>query len=492
MSTPCRPISRNHLFVLLTWVLFGLFACGGGSLEDDSNPYPPSQEPTNFELTHERTLSGDEYNGLLEPQIQTAVDSHGMVHIVFYSAAPSYPVAQLPAGHDLIANPFRYQIRHIQFNPDQDESDLSSNEDIVSVTPPHDGDDPLLVDDAGIDNCFVLGLGIENGNTPVVVYQGGNRPGSAGGLACNGYYQGDLMVNVRSGNVWEEYLGIQGDASIKNPLFTDGMVGMAGDVAVDSAGDIHLVVQHYYEWCDLHSTSFPDLLYVRQSPSDLGHYSTSMETWVDEHNVYGAGGGIQNATGYHAKIVLDQDEQPAVFYFATMANGSRQIRVSRLTETGWVAATVYRVPDEYTVTAVSPAVAPDGTLGVAYNQQKISDDAYFGDHLCYAQLQEDGTWLNIMVDYHSYCGQACVLAYDNNSRPAIVYYDEKPYTEYRERKDVKFAYFDGEQWRTETAANEGDIGLYNALWFDGDNLAHICTYMLELHKIMVFRRMVPN
>lgn len=492
MSTACKPINVRSGFILLAAVVFCLFACGGEGSEDDSNPYPLSQEPTNFEMIHERVLNDDEFHGLLEPQIQTEVDGDGMVHIVYYSAAPSCPVELLPAGHDLIANPFRYQIRHIRFNPNQGELDLSGNEDIVSVTPPHDGDDPPLAGDSGIDNCFLLGLGIDNGNTPVVVYQGGNRPGSAGGLACNGYYQGDLMVNVHSGNVWQEYLGIQGDASVKNPLFTDGMVGMAGDVAVDSVGDIHMVVQHYYEWCDLHSTSFPDLLYVRRSPSDLGFYSTAMEEWVDEHNLYGAGGGIQNATGYHAKIVLDQDEQPAVFYFAAMANGSRQVRVSRLTETGWESATVYIVPDEYTVTAVSAAVAHDGTLAVAYNLQKSSEDAYFGDHLCYAQLQEDGTWLNTMVDFHSFCGRACVLSFDNYSRPAIVYYDEKPYTEYRERKDVKFAHFNGEQWRTETAANEGDIGLYNALWFDGNNLAHICTYMRDMHKIMVFRRMVPN
>ncbi|MEJ2039927.1 MAG: hypothetical protein P8X55_13495 [Desulfosarcinaceae bacterium] len=469
-----------------------VIACGGGSGDGDDERYPPSQMPTNFEMTHERVLGEDEYNGLLEPQIQAEVDEDGIIHIVFYSASPSYPVELLPAGHDLIANPFRYQIHHIQFNANQADPDLSGNEDIVTVTPPHDGDDEPLPDDAGIDNCMLLGLAISNGNTPVVVYQGGNRPGSDGGLACNGFYQGDLMVNVRSGNGWQEYLGIQGDASVKNPLFTDGMAGMAGDVAVDSAGNIHMVVQHYYEWCDLHSTSFPDLLYVRQSPSDLGQYSTAMEEWVDEHNVYGGGGGIQNASGYFCKIILDGDEQPAVFYYATMVDGTRQIRVSRLTETGWTANTVCLVPPEYTVTAVSPAVAGDGTLGVAYNLKMISENADYLDHLCYAQLQEDGHWLNTVVDYHSFCGRACVLSFDNHSRPAIVYYDEKPFTDYRERKDVKFAYFNGEQWRNETAANEGDIGLYNALWFDGQNLAHICTYMQDMHKVMVFRRMVPN
>jgi hypothetical protein len=496
MNIQCRPSSISLTACLIAVTVFAFFSCGGGGGGGGDGTSNNTPEPTNFDKAYEKILAVDEYNGLLMPQIKAGVDSDGIVHIAFYSSSEAYPVDSLPPGDDLAANPFRYQIRHVEVDPSRTDPStgdyLVLQEETIDVSPPHDNNSGPLAGDSGIDNCNVLGLSFSNGNTPVVVYQGGNRPQSAGGLQCNPFYQGDLMVNVRSGNVWQEYLGIQGDGSVKNPLFTDGMAGMAGDVAVDASGNIHMIVQHYYEWCDLHGTTFPDLLYVRQSPSDLGHYSTAMEEWVDEHNIYGGGGGIENASGYYCKIILDNDGRPAVFFFATLANGSRQIRVSRKIEGSWQASTVYALPDDYAVSYISPAVASENTMGVAFNLRSISDHADFGDHLCYAQLQADGTWSHTKVDYSSYCGKACVLAFDNNNRPAIVYYDERPYTQYRERKDVKFAFFDGRQWQKEIAANEGDIGLYNALWFNASNVAHICTYMQDMHKVMVFRRKMAN
>jgi len=462
-----------------------LIACDGGG---GGAPPPPDTQPLSFEKTHERVLDAGETNGMLQPRIQAAVDSNGWVHMVFFSAAPSYPVDELYSGHPLRANPMRFQIRYLAFDPGQAEPDLSPAESIVPVTTPHDSDDPPLPGDAGIDNCHLLGLDLTTGNSPVLVYQGGSRPGAADGLGCNNFYQGDLMVSLRNNGTWQEFLGIQGDASVKNPYFTDGMAGMSGDVAVDAEGNIHMVVQHFYEWCDQHSTHYPDLVYVRQSPSELGDYDTDMEQWVDQHNRYASGGGVENASGYFARIILDSLERPAVFFFAIMTDGSRLIRVSRLIEGQWAPGTIYEVPDEYAVAAISPALAPDGTLGAAYSLEKISDDARFGDHLCYAELTEDGRWKNTKVDYHSFCGRGCVLAFDHDSRPAIVYYDENPYTEYRERKDVKFAHFDGRQWQREIAANEGDIGLHNALWFDAANRANICTYVRDMHRILVLRR----
>lgn len=495
MRIICRPGKKGLPIGFIVAALVCIHGCGGRGGENEEAVWPPSYDPTNFEMTHERVLAEEEYGGLLQPQIQTGVDRNGMVHIVFYTASSSYPVDQLREGHDLIANPMRYQIRHVEYDPNQSGIDLSTQEEVIPVVPPHDADDLPLADDAGIDNCSVLGLSFSDGISPVIVYQGGNRPGAADGLPCNNYYQGDLMVSMRSENVWQEYLGIQGDASVKNPYFTDGLVGMAGDVVVDSAGDVHMVAQHYYEWCDMHGISYPDLLYVRQSPSELGAYSTAMESWVGEHNEYGTGGGVQNASGYHCQIILDGNEQPAVFYTFTTVDGFSEIRVSRLNESGWSTSTVYDVPGSYSVTSICPAVAQDGSLGVAYSLKLLADDSPFSyrDHLCYAYLTEDDSWDNVAVDYYSYCGRAAVLSFDNNSRPAIAYYDEKAHTEYRERNDLKYAYIDeNDDWQRETAANEGDIGLFNSLWFDAFNRANICTYMQDLHKIMVLRRVLPN
>lgn len=490
MNMSCRPNKILLLLAFLGVLWAAVTGCGGGGGESTSdNPAPATQAPTNFEQVYERQLTGQETSGTLAPLIKAKPDADGNVHFAFLTSGPSLNTNSLPPDHDLIANPFRFQIHHAVWNPTTQQ--MIGSEEIIEVSPPHTNDTPVDALDNGIDNCFLLGLGLAGGLTPVVVYQGGSRPQSAGGLTCNPFYQGDLMVAVRNGNVWEEYLGIQGDASVKNPFFTDGMAGMSGDVAVDSAGNIHMIVQHYYEWCDLHGTTFPDLVYVRQSPADLGNYQPAMEEYVDEHNIYSAGGGIQNAMGYQSKLLLDNNQQPVAVYFGTLANGSRVIRASRRINGQWQPETVQSIPDDYTVGYISPAIAGDGTLAVAYFLKQISDDADFGDHLCYAERQNDGTWTNTMVDYFSYCGNYCALAFDNNNRPAVVYYEEKPYTAYRERHDVKYAFFDGRDWQREVVSTDGRVGLYNSVWFDEANVAHISTYEQEAQRILVFRHIGP-
>jgi hypothetical protein len=478
---------------LMTLALFILClvtsACGGGGGGGESADVQPAAPPaTNFSEVYSRQLSANEAGGILMPDIQAKVDGTGEVHLLFYTSAASLDTSGLPNDSDLIANPYRFQIHHAVWDPASQQ--LIGPEEILEVTPPYTNDSPVETADAGIDNCFFLGLAFTPEDVPVVVYQGGARPQSAGGLSCNSFYQGDLMVSVRNGGIWEEFLGIQGDASVKNPLFTDGMVGMAGDVAVDTDGNVHMIAQHYYEWCDLHGTTFPDLVYVMMTPAQLGNYQPSMEEWVDEHNTYGAGGGIQNALGYHCKLILDKDDQPVAFYFGILSDGSRELRMSRKVAGQWYPETVYAVPDDFSVGHISPAAAPDGTLSVAYFLEQIATDADYGDHLCYARRASDGSWTNTMVDYASFCGNYCSLALDTHEQPAIVYYDERAYSSYRERKDVKLAHFDGSQWQRETVATEGQIGLYNSLWFDTGNIAHICTYEQEENRIVVFKKQI--
>ena len=481
--------SLRNALMLSSILLICLIGCSGGEDSADSNPISPEAlQPSNFDVVYERQLSEDEVGGLLAPMVTAKADSGGNVHILFYTSGDTLDVSTLPAGSDIIANPNRFNILHYVWNPTT--GALVSSAETIPVTPPHTNDSPVAPTDQGIDNIHILGLAFDQGVSPVVVYQGGARAQSEGGLSCNPFYQGDLMVAVRQGGVWQEYLGIQGDASVKNPLFTDGLVGTNGDVVVDSSGVVHMIAQHYYEACDLHSTTFPDLLYVQQNITNLGNFQISMEEWPDEHNTYGAGGGIQNAMGYACKLILDQDEQPVAFYFGVLSSGERVLRVSRRLAGQWQAETVVEIDDDYTIGHISPAVSSDGVLSVAYFLQSISEDSEFGDHLCYALQNEEGQWQTTMVDYASYCGNYCTLTMDAAQQPAIVYYDERPYTAYRERKDVKLARFDGRFWHKEIAATDGEVGFYNSIWFDAANTAYICTYDQEGKKIMVLRRRI--
>ncbi len=498
MSTHVKPgsVRISHLAVLL--LCLALMACGNGGGDDaEYNPGTLSDETTNFTTVYRRALTEDELSGLLAPEIQAKLDNYGNAHLIFYTRGQDLDITALAEDHDLRANPMRFQINHIEFNP---VNGHVTEDEMLDPAPPQTMSTAAVATDSGIDNCLLLGLSMTVAGEPVVVYQGGVRSEFVGGQNCNPLFQGDLMVSTRTGGYWQEYLGIQGDAGDKNPLHPNGMVGMAGDVAVDNQGNIHMIAQHYYEWCDLNALNHPDLIYVQQSPDMLGTYSPDWEEAVDQVNLYGTGGGVQSSLGYRCRLILDNNEpqQPIAFYAGNTSNGPAQLRASRRVEGVWQQEVVYTVPNDFVVEFISPAMAPDGTLGVAYflKRTNAADDE-MGDHLNYAQRQQDGTWINTIVDYQSYCGDYCSLSFDSNNQPAIAYYDERPYTPYRERHNVKLAYLmpDGD-WQKENVAFHGRIGFYNWLWFDGANIPCVVSYEIEKiensdgerHSIVFFRR----
>jgi hypothetical protein len=252
-----------------------------------------------------------------------------------------------------------------------------------------------------------------------------------------------------------------------------------------------MVGQHYYEFCDWNSSQYPDLLYVMQTPGELGHYSTSMEEYVDEHNIYTTGGGIQSSMGYLTKLVLDQDDQPFVFYMGTPTESGvggerRSLRMASKIGGQWEPEVIQYL-DTWSVESISPAVAPDGTVAVAYYVENEDLGSNEPDHLRYAVRQTDGTWQITEVDKSSHCGDFCSLAFDADSRPAIAYYDRTAITSYRERENLKLARYTGSSWRTENVSTTGKVGQYNSLWFGADNVAYICTYEFNDRRIILFR-----
>ncbi len=210
--------------------------------------------------------------------------------------------------------------------------------------------------------------------------------------------------------------------------------------------------------------------------------SVAMEEHVDDYNTFGAGGGIQTDMGHYAKLVLDQNEQPLIFYVGTpspfgVGGDQRSLRMAYKDGNAWVPEVIEDLI-EWDAGPLSPAVAADGTVAVAYFMKNESDsDA--PDYLRYAVRLSDGSWQFSVVDASSNCGDFCSLVFDNNNQPAIAYYDIEAITSYRPRKNLKLARFNGSSWQTETVSSNGDIGNYNTLWFDADNVAHICSYEFQ-------------
>lgn len=472
MHTLCKP--GRLLLKLFVALLIGtiISACGGGGDSDEPwSPNPNMPETTSWSRFDVLKLEGDQP---LYPIIQTQMDSQGRVHIFYYRRGETYD-----------GNQVRYQIHHVVWDSQTDA--LIGEAEMLDVRPPN-----LSGGDSGLNNCLLLEVGLTTDDLPIVGYQGGRVPQSPDELVCNETAQGDLMLNSFNGTAWDEYLGIRGDASSKNPLFTDGYVGISGTIVIDSQNTVHMAAQHYFEFCDWTSTNYPDLMYIRQPLDNLGQYSTALEELVDDSNIFGSGGGVQSNMGNQCKIVLDADENPVLFYVGTpyqdgQGEDRTTLRMSRRIGGQWQEPEIIEVLDEWSVAFISPALAPDGTLGVAYYMEEIVDSDY-PNHLRYAVRLPDGQWDKHIVDMSSHCGDFCSLTYDANGLPVIAYYDLHANSgSYRTREDLKFARFSDRRWEVEAVSTAGDIGQYNSIWVDTNNAVNISTYEFNDQQIVIFR-----
>jgi hypothetical protein len=475
MSTACRPNRDARRRWLALGIIFAISACGGGGSDENSeyNPPPYVYQDSNWDRYDIINLEGQ---GAFNPNVQAQTDSEGKVHIFYYKRGETYQ-----------GNQTRYQIHHIVWDPLTTE--LDGEEEILPVQSPNPGD----AQDSGLNNCLVLDAAITTAGSLVVAYQGGDIPQAEDGTSCNLTAQGDLMINRFIGDVWGEYLGIMGDASPKNPYFTDGYIGSAASIAVDSQDAIHMVGQHYYEFCDWTSTNYPDLLYVRQTPNQLGHYSIAMEEHVDDYNIFGSGGGVQSDMGYLCKLVLDPNDNPSIFYVGTpiqdgIGEDGRSMRMAVKSGNQWSPESI-ELLDQWDVEWLSGAINSAGMPAVAYFMRDIDQAGDYPDHLRYAYRDANGVWQKSVVDNSAQCGDFCSLAFDHSDYPAIAYYDIAARSAtYRKHQDLKFARFNGTAWQVETVATAGNIGQYNTLWFDAAGVAYICTYELNEQQIVIFRK----
>lgn len=445
MQTAKLPKNRSGSHWLTSVIVLGsilLSGCIGG--ETDTPPGDPPPPPSPW---RQEAMTRIEVSGLLSIGVKALPDSEGRLHTVHFdnSGNSAYP----------------YALEHQVWDFSEGELQMVQGPDII----------------VDIDNNLALELALDASGTPVVAYQGGNV------RECGGDDQSDVMISLKENNNWSEALGSIGFVE-RNPVLTDGLAGSNLDVAVDSAGDIHLCYQFFYEGCDAMNHNYPDIKYVKRERDQLG--SSSITEEQIEGNLYpDFGTGIQNSVGYHGRIILDADENPVVFYAVKtefdQVYGLRAAR--RSTDGTWV---LDWVEVDVEVVAISAARSPvDGSLAVAYAIREHNGVAYV-NFLKFAWFRNNA-WQVRMIDNKISCGTHCSLAFDPEGKPGIAYYEIKSHTGYT-LQNLKLAEFNGSIWETAQVASYGNIGLYNSLWYDADSRAYIVTYSDTQKEILLYQR----
>ncbi len=403
--------------LFVTAVLFN--ACGGGSGAGNGNE-DSEKETQEDKWTQSAIGNSLGSGGLLSPRVSAAMGSDGNIHIAYFD--------------DSDTNATDYVLNYIV----TDISTLGgSAETVISV-----------------DNTSALSLSLGPDNSPVVAYQGGEV------RECNNEKRSDAMFSVRQSGGWNEYTGAIGVVA-RNPTLPDGLAGKELSVVVDSAGFIHIAYQFFYEGCDEQNFTYPDIMYVKKDPNAL---ATPVAEEVVEGNTYINNSlGIQNSAGTYASITLDSQGDPAIFYYATLSDGTTGLRVARKKNNVW---TPEWIETDCEIGDISAARSGEDYLAVAYYVKscKNKDDANL---LRYAK-EQSSAWVLQTVDDSVKAGNYCSLAFSSSGKPAIAYYALESYSG-RDLKDLYIAQLNENSWDLEVVASTGDIGLYNNLLFDGES-----------------------
>jgi hypothetical protein len=377
--------------------------------------------------------------GLLSPNVKAFPDSEGNVHITYFT--------DNQASHNT------YDVHYLLTNMHQG----NVPDEMVTT----------------IDNSSKLDIALDKDNVPVVVYRGGEI------RQCGTEQQSDVMFNIKENDIWVEYTGAIGVVE-RNPVFTDGLAGTEVSVAFDSLGNVHIAYQFLYEGCDSMNYQYPDINYVKKERTFLDNSGTPEE--VVEGNDYN-GPNIQNNVGDFSTIVIDAQDNPVLFYYAELPDNTQGLRVARRRGDGtwekeWIETGCV-------VGGISAGINNTGALGVAYYVTQYTDGRDDTNLLKYAQEQAT-SWSVQIVDDTALCGKYPALSFDSSGFPAIAYYEMKSHSGY-DLENLKLARFLGNTWQKgEIVASQGDVGLYNNLWFDMNDKPVIVSYTNTEKSIYMF------
>lgn len=164
--------------------------------------------------------------------------------------------------------------------------------------------------------------------------------------------------------------------------------------------------------------------------------------------------------GWHSSIALDLQGVPHVAYYEPSGGNLKYAR--RDPASGWVIQTV----DEEGAVGRMPSIQLD-----RLNRPHISYHDTTHDDLKYARWTGD-TWQIEVVDSDDAVGDYTDLALDTLGRAHISYFHLKNAND-ADYGNLKYAHFDGAQWRIETVDAEGLVGWFTSIAVDGENRPHI-------------------
>lgn len=434
--------------------------CGGEPKRDKSEVEPEPVQSHWQKTAITRVSDG----GLLSTHVAAVPDQlqEGLIHFVYLLDAHE-------ATEEEPNPPIEYTLKHLVWdsNANAGEQALQSN-DIVTL-----------------DNTLKFDLTIDANNNLYVAYRGGNN------AHCNTQQSDTMLATLPNGAAqWSEYLGAMGYSGERNPAYTDGDAGDYPSLKVDSAGNVHIAFQFFWEGCDSNNALHPDVRYIQKPAGSFDSYTIADEEAV-EGNTYS--NNYQNAVGYHNSLILDADENPVVFYGAREINYDEHGLRMAQRNGGWQSQWVDR---GCIIEDVSAALSPSGELAVAYYIDTCTEYLSYTEDdekaLRYATLSEDG-WQIQIIDEATKTGSETKLTFNSEGEPAIVYYETESYGvgNQRELYNLKLATYDNEteQWFIQRVDEAGDIGLYNSVWFDSNDLLHIVSFSKTDNTIYLFNEL---
>ena len=170
---------------------------------------------------------------------------------------------------------------------------------------------------------------------------------------------------------------------------------------------------------------------------------------------------VVDASHGFASLALDGAQSPCLSYlsYGTFPNPDRDLRFAQRDAAGWLTETVDSEGDVGLYTSL--AFDDQGRPHISYFDNSQGDLAY----ACRTGLG----WTCIRVDVTGTVGQHTSLALDPEGFPHVSYYDVT-------NSALKYAHQDAVGWHIDIVDNNGDVGQFSSIALDCNGLPHVSYY----------------
>ena len=483
METVMAALKNTYQICFISALCLLLLACGGGVSEEEQYEIPGSDwnglldnevgyiyvAGVRDDWSFNRVVTPPR-TGLMIPYFDAVSSADGNIQFVYYNHEGEYLTED---NRDEAL----YNLKHLVWVPSdhigmEEETVYEGTQDATIITYNHT--DRISLTQGDDDKLYLA-------------YRGGIEK------ACNGgKVLADAMFNVFDGVDWTEYQGAVGYVERSAGPLLDGHAGANTDIAIDSQGNVHLSYQFAYEGCDATNFAYPDLFYVKKEPSQFindGRSDAEIEEQVSG-NGYLDGNNFQNNTGSITDIVMDNNDNPMIFYYAQAAIGEKGLYVSYKQDDIWIQEPINT---QCSIRDVAASINDQGDIFVAYVADACEDGGDTRFSLRFSkklQFKDDGTqvgdiiitdpvWEDTAIEEGVYVGgtgRHLDMTIDKNNRPVVAYYELQAY-QGSAKRDLKIATF-ADDWQVSRLllAEQDDIGQYNKIWLGDNEKLHVATY----------------